>query len=281
MLPGLYPKTILCGPAKSINDLKFLLKENRLGFPLIAKPDIGLQGLRVELLKNNDDLVAYTKKNKVDFLLQEFVNYSQEVGIFYYRVPGEEKGNISGIVGKEFITLTGDGKSTMDELLWKNNRWALQLDSLREIYGRSLHVVLREGEKKVLAPYGNHRRGSKFTDLSSMVNDKLVETIDRICKTVPEFYYGRLDIKFNDWEELCDGKNFSIIELNGAGSEPTHIYDPKHSLFFVWKEVIRHWNLLFKISKLNSKQKAIRFMTTGEGLKMFKENARHLELISQ
>jgi hypothetical protein len=31
-------------------------------------------------------------------------------------------------------------------------------------------------------------------------------------------------------EELEQGINFSIVELNGA--EPTHIYDPKHSLFF-------------------------------------------------
>jgi hypothetical protein len=27
-------------------------------------------------------------------------------------------------------------------------------------------------------------------------------------------------------------KNFFVVELNGAASEPTHIYDPKHSLFF-------------------------------------------------
>jgi hypothetical protein len=32
-------------------------------------------------------------------------------------------------------------------------------------------------------------------------------------------------------EELEQGINFSIVELNGAASEPTHIYDPKHSLF--------------------------------------------------
>ncbi|HEX4374165.1 MAG TPA: hypothetical protein VHZ50_12765, partial [Puia sp.] len=101
------------------------------------------------------------------------------------------------------------------------------------------------------------------------------------CKSVPEFYYGRLDIKYNSWEELCEGKNFSVIELNGAGSEPTHIYDPKHSLFFVWKEVVRHWHLLFKISKMNAEQKKIKFMSTSEGLQMFRENSKYLKLISQ
>jgi hypothetical protein len=51
---------------------------------------------------------------------------------------------------------------------------------------------------------------------------------------IPEFYYGRLDIMFTSWEDLAQGLNFSIVEVNGAGSEPTHIYDPKHSIFFAW-----------------------------------------------
>jgi hypothetical protein len=235
----------------------------------------------VELLHNEDDLIAHVAKNKVDFLLQQFVNYKNEVGIFYYRFPGEQKGNISGVVGKEFITVVGDGRSTIEELLWSKNRYLLQLPALKTTYGKALQSVLPVDVHEVLAPYGNHSRGAKFTDLTFTINDKLVDAIDAICKRVPEFYYGRLDIKYNSWEELCDGKNFSVIELNGAGSEPTHIYDPKHSLFFVWKEVIRHWHLLFKISKLNAEQKKIKFMSTSEGLQMFRDNSKYLKLISQ
>jgi hypothetical protein len=282
LMPGeLYPKTVFCEADLTICDLKFLIKENDFRFPLIAKPDIGSKGLKVELLHNEDDLIAHAAKNKVNFLLQEFVNYKNEAGIFYYRFPGEQKGNISGIVGKEFITVVGDGRLTIEELLWKKNRYLLQLPALKTTYGKALQSVLPVGVHEVLAPYGNHSRGAKFTDLSFMINDKLVNTIDAICKGVPEFYYGRLDIKYNTWEELCEGKNFSIIELNGAGSEPTHIYDPKHSLFFVWKEVIRHWHLLFTISKLNVEQKKIKFLSTSEGLQMFRDNSKYLKLISE
>jgi hypothetical protein len=276
----LYPKTVFCEADLTICDLKVLIKENSILFPLIAKPDIGLQGLKVELLHTEDDLIAYVAKNKVDFLLQEFMNYKNEVGIFYYRFPGEQNGNISGIVGKEFITVVGDGRSTIEDLLWRKNRYLLQLPALKTTYGKTLQSVLAVGVHEVLAPYGNHSRGAKFTDLTFMINDKLIDAIDTICKRVPEFYYGRLDIKYNSWDELVEGKNFSVIELNGAGSEPTHIYDPKHSLFFIWKEVIRHWHLLFKISKLNAEQKKIRFMSTSEGLQMFRENSKYLKLIS-
>jgi hypothetical protein len=43
------------------------------------------------------------------------------------------------------------------------------------------------------------------------------------------------------------------VELNGAASEPTHIYDPKHSLFFAWKELARHITYMYEISVANNK----------------------------
>jgi len=106
-------------------------------------------------------------------------------------------------------------------------------------------------------------------------------SIDAVCRQIAGFYYGRLDIKFTSWEDLSQGKNFSIIELNGAGSEPTHIYDPAHSLFFAWKEIIRHWRLLYKISLLNAKNKKILLMTTAEGMKMLRDHARYLKLMER
>jgi hypothetical protein len=34
-------------------------------------------------------------------------------------------------------------------------------------------------------------------------------------------------------------------------SEPTHIYDPKHSFFFAWKELARHITYMYEISVAN------------------------------
>jgi hypothetical protein len=65
-----------------------------------------------------------------------------------------------------------------------------------------------------------------------------------------------------------------VIEVNGAGSEPTHMYDPRHSIFFAWKEIIRHWFILNRISRINH-QLGIRYMTVEEGLKMFKDEKEH------
>ena len=144
-----------------------------------------------------------------------------------------------------------------------------------------MDIVLRNGEELVLVPYGNHVRGAKFLDDSQLIDEQLTKTIDSICKKVDGFYFGRLDIRYNDWEELKQGKNFSIIELNGSGSEPTHIYDPKHSVFWAWKEIAKHWKILYLVSKLNHQLQNAPYMTTRMGMDMFKQNGEYVKLLNK
>lgn len=147
--------------------------------------------------------------------------------------------------------------------------------------GSKFHEILPQGVTKELVPYGNHSRGAKFIDDSWRIDSTLTDLLDTICSQVKGFYYGRLDVRFNTWEELKQGKHFSIIELNGAGSEPTHMYDPRHSLFFAWKEIIRHWKILWRISRLNH-QNGIPYLTYKQGLHMLRENKRlHKQCASQ
>ena len=274
-----YPRTHFCPMGVDWNILKRQLNDQGFRFPLIAKPDIGERGMQVSLLKTEPELEEYCRRSQVHFLVQEYIPYEMEVGIFYVRIPGEERGKITGIVGKEFLAVTGDGKSSIRELLQRNPRFFLQMTALREKYGRKLETVLPEGICETLVPYGNHSRGSKFVDWSDRISEELTAVVDRICKQIPDFYFGRLDLKFASWEELVQGRNFSIIEVNGAGSEPTHIYDPRHSLFFAWKEIIRHWGLLYRVSMANAKSRHIPLMTMRDGVKMLREHRRYLKLI--
>jgi len=89
-----------------------------------------------------------------------------------------------------------------------------------------------------------------------------------------------MDVRYNSWEELKEGKNFGIVELNGAGSEPTHIYDPQHSIFFAWKEIIRHWKILWRISRINHRKEKIPYMNFSSGMQMFRDNTAYVKMIS-
>ncbi|ULQ57861.1 hypothetical protein KJS94_06575 [Flavihumibacter rivuli] len=275
-----YPKTIYfplpCSPEAVVEEVK----QRGFNYPLIGKPDVGGRGRGVKKLANENELRVYAASSPLDFLVQEYVPFAREVGIFYYRYPGSEMGHVTGVVQKEFLGVIGDGRSTIRQLLLLDKRFILQLPVLERMYGEGLEAILPNGEKKELVPYGNHARGAKFLDDSHLVDATFVRTIDGICKRIDGFYYGRLDIRYKDWTSLREGRDFSIIELNGAGSEPTHMYDPKHSLFFAWKEIIRHWFILFRVSRLNHK-KGVPYLTFMEGRKMFRDNTEFERKVAQ
>ena len=275
-----YPATLFFKATSPLQDILALIKQRNLKYPLIGKPDIGMKGMMVKKLEDQNELSFYAENSKVDFLIQEYVPFKNEVGIFYYRFPNEEKGHISGIVKKEFLTVRGDGVSTVEQLLLKNKRAVLQLPTLRIKEKDKMSIVLQKEEELIIVPYGNHVRGAKFLDDSSLIDEELTTRIDTICKKVKGFYFGRLDIRYNDWEELKQGKNFSIIELNGSGSVPTHIYDPRHSVFWAWKEIAKHWKILYRVSKLNHQLKNTSYMTTRMGLDMFKQNSEYVKLLN-
>src|SRR5436189_2398599 len=157
-----YPKTILVESGTSFSEIISEIRKKDFQYPLVGKPDIGMKGLSVKKLNSEKELLEYVSQSKVNFLVQEFIPYENEVGIFYYRFPNEEKGHISGIVKKEFLTVVGDGQSTITELLRKDKRSILQLPVLKKSYGNELSTILQVGEKRVLVPYGNHVRGAKF-----------------------------------------------------------------------------------------------------------------------
>lgn len=276
-----YPNTILARLGASEGELLALMKSANLQFPIIAKPDVGQRGIQVKLIHNQKELSSYADQIFTAFLLQEYISYPNEVGIFYYRIPGEKRGKISGIVGKEFMEVTGDGISTLRQLIIKNTRYLFQLNTLEKLMGKALEQILEIGERKVFEPYGNHCRGALFLDLGELITDGLTQMIDNLCVQIPEFYFGRLDIKYNTWDELCEGKNYVVIELNGAGSEPTHIYDPKHSIWFAWKELIRHWNILYRISMANRKNNGLQLMGFREGMTLIRNNSDYVKLIAQ
>lgn len=268
-----YPKTELVREKMPFAAVLDLLGKSQITFPFIAKPDIGLRGSAVRKIHSKTELESYHGKANFDYLLQDLIPYANEVGIFYVRFPNQPQGKITGIVAKEFLIVEGNGTSSIAELLRKNPRFALQLEVLKKEYGKQLDEILPKGQKRNLVPFGNHARGAKFIDASGLISDKLTRVIDGMCRQIPEFYFGRLDVMYDSWEALEAGENFALVELNGAGSEPTHIYDPKHSIFFAWKELARHITYMYKISVANHKR-GFPYLSRKEGMQQYR---LHLE----
>lgn len=245
------PETIFIDMPMDTNTVLQKMLEGGISFPLIAKPDIGERGWKVEKIHNQEELEAYVKQMKVNFLIQEYIDYELELGLFYYRFPNQKKGVISSIVLKEFLTLRGDGKSTVQELILGHQRARLQYKVLQIKYRSMMREVLPHDEKITLVYIGNHCRGTKFLNGNHLINNRLVEVFDQISQSIPGFHYGRYDIRCKSLEELYDGREIKILELNGAGAEPGHIYDPEFPFLKVYGVLFHHWSVLYKISKAN------------------------------
>ena len=268
-----YPETKFVKERIPFDAVEKVLETSKIKFPFIVKPDIGLRGSAVKKVHTLVELESYHNKANFDYLLQDLIPYENEVGIFYVRFPNQKTGRITGIVAKEFLIVEGDGISNVEKLIKQNPRFELQLKSLQKEYGNQLFEILPKGEKRNLVPYGNHARGAKFLDYSHLISPQLTEVINKMCLEIDEFYFGRMDVMYNSWEELEQGQHFSIVELNGAASEPTHIYDPKHSIFFAWRELARHITYMYKISVLNH-QRGFSYLSHKAGMKQYR---LHLE----
>lgn len=237
----MFPKTVLIQTDDQV-DFPKIIRDNQFEFPLIVKPDVGCRGVGVQQVQNFSELMAYHESLKTDYLIQELIDYPNEIGLFYGRVPSQKKGKITGLTLKKFLTIQGNGHDTLEKLLKKDPRYELQLPKLKSKF--NLQDVLPNGVEKCLVPYGNHNRGTLFLDGKEFISEKLENTFNEILSSIDGFYFGRLDIRYTTIEELEQGLNFSIIELNGAKSEPTHIYDPKHSFWFGQKEIFKHQVLM-------------------------------------
>ena len=269
----LVPDTIKITAGTPIEEVKNQMQEHRFSFPCFCKPDIGGKGLGVAKIDNEDQLLNYQQGCRTDYLVQAEIPFKNEIGVFYCRLPYQPSGKITGIVGKKYLEVTGDGKSTLKELIECNPRYYFQRKQLFSKYGSQFDEIIPEGQKLVLSDIGNHARGSEFVDLTHLNNPRLETLIDGISREYNTLYYGRYDIKFNDWEELCEGKNFMIIELNGCGSEPTHIYDTRIKLRGALKIIVRHWKLMYSIAAYNHKMGAP-YLSLREGRRLQKEEKK-------
>jgi hypothetical protein len=221
-------------------------------FPFIVKPDVGERGKKVELIKNENDWENYPFSENL--IIQEFIDFPLEFGIFYARFPSEKSGKILSVTGKEFLVFESDGKTTLREFIENHFRAKNRTGYLKNKFKNQLDEIFPKGEKILLEPIGNHNRGTKFLDNSNLISEKLTLKIDELAKKIEGFYYGRFDVKANSVGNLKNGE-FKILEINGVNSEPTHIYDPDFSLAKAYKEVKRHFDVQYEIVKQNRKTK--------------------------
>lgn len=241
------PQSILVDATISVNDVLQKITEKGISFPFICKPDKGEMGFMVRKINNSQELKEYLIFCPGEIMVQEFVDYNIELGILYYRYPGGKSG-ITSIVEKEFMSVVGDGQSTVEELMKQKDRSRFQIKRFRKEKSALLSVVPPSGQKLLLEPVGNHCKGTRFINGENLINEKLVSVFDEITSKMKGFYFGRFDLKVKSLEDLYTGENIKILEVNGTTSEPAHIYSEGMTLWKVYAAIFHNMKIVNDIA---------------------------------
>ena len=221
--------------------------------PVVAKPDLGCRGAGVKLVRSRADLIAYLTAfpRGARFLLQRLVPFEGEAGIFYCRRPGEARGRIVSITLKYFPYVIGDGRCTLRELIHADARAGRLAHLYLRRHTARLDQVPEAGTAIRLAFAGSHSRGAIFRDGTGLVTPAMEARFDTLAQAMPEFHFGRFDVRFERFADVQAGHGFQIVEINGAGAESTHIWDRKTSLLQAWRALMRQYRWLFEIGAAN------------------------------
>jgi hypothetical protein len=227
-----------------------------LRLPLVAKPDIGCRGAGVRVMRSVADIYDYicAFPAKERFLLQRLIDQDAEAGVFYVRPPGRAQGEIISLTLKYFPHVIGDGVSTVRQLILADSRAGPLAHLYLDRQQGKLETVLADGEPLRLAFAGSHSRGAIFRDGSDLITPEMTRAFHDIAARIPGFHFGRFDVRFSDYHALQRGEGFTILEINGAGAESTHIWDRRTRLSDAYRALMRQYRLMFEIGAANRRQ---------------------------
>lgn len=220
-----------------------------LSFPVIAKPDLGLCGYGVRRLDNLAELHAYLEAFPPHemVVLQQYLAQEGEAGIFYARDPHTDQGRIIGLALRYFPRVIGDGRRTLSELIAADPRARRLLRSRQHECRLTGTMVPAAGAVVRLATIGSTRIGGLYRDGAVHITPQLTAAIDTIARDMPAFHCGRFDVRFDNLHDLSAGRGFTIMEINGAGSEAIHAWDPDIGLVQGLRIIFAKQRLLFAI----------------------------------
>ncbi|MEO6364986.1 MAG: hypothetical protein ABIO38_02920, partial [Luteimonas sp.] len=173
-----------------------------------------------------------------------------EAGLFYMRHRDEPAGRLIGVLLRHYPHVIGNGRDTVATLIAADHR-------LKRATGSRLHECMYDptcvpgkGEKVRLSTIASTRVGGMYEDATAVATPALTARIDAIARDMPDFHVGRFDVRYSTLESLRAGA-LTIMEVNGAGSEAVHAWDPKYSIADVYRIVFAKQRALFRIADAN------------------------------
>jgi hypothetical protein len=279
-IPAIYrPKNIVISSSMPLCVIEKMLKAAFLQFPLIIKPTVGARGLLVKKVNTIEEIQLHLRQFPTEFLIEEYIDYPVEAAVLYWRNPETNKSGILSVTIKEFLSVTGVGHLPVQDLLMLNPRGILQIERLEKENPYTLNLIPKLGEKVLVEPIGNHCKGTKFMNFNHLISPEMVAAYDKIQDNLPNCFVYRLDVKVPSVSDLQKGKNLKILEINGVGSDPAHVFDPNIPLLDVYSAYFSLWKTIFEVSTAQHRR-GIPYMTWSE-FRFFSKQQHNVEILEE
>ncbi|MBC7502032.1 MAG: hypothetical protein H7315_16295, partial [Herminiimonas sp.] len=229
------------------------MRAGGLTFPIIVKPDLGMCGYGVCRIDSPAALRAYAQAfpDGEVMVMQRYLPEEGEAGIFYVRDPRTGRGRITGLALRYFPRVVGDGRRTVLELMHADPRARRLIKQAAHQCVADPNFVPAAGQPVRLSTIGSTRVGGLYLNGGHLVTPALTAAIDAIARDMGEFHFGRFDVRFASTQALEQGKGFTIMEVNGAGSEAIEAWDPAIGILSGLRIVFAKQRLLFEIGAAN------------------------------
>jgi hypothetical protein len=237
----------ITGPG-SLAEVEMAMMRHGLAFPMVVKPDLGWCGFGVRRIDGREALARYVAAYPAGerLVLQEWLPAEGEAGLFYLRWPGAASGELIGVLLRHFPRVVGDGVHCVAQLMATDRR-ACRLGRDRSSEPCcDVHRRPARGELVRIASVSSTRVGGGYEDGTAHITPELRRAVDAIALDMGDFHAGRFDVKYESLAALEAGQ-FRIMEVNGAGSEAVHAWDPRLSLRQAYAIVFAKQRRLFAI----------------------------------
>lgn len=239
-----------------LDTLLAAMRQNNLGFPVIAKPDLGWCGLGVRRVDDAGELAAYLAHfpRGATLLLQAYVDAPGEAGLFYMREPGQKHGRVHALLLRHLPCVIGNGRDTMATLVRRQRRLRRTVAQRHHECRYDPAYIPAAGERVALSTVASTRVGGGYEDGSAWITPQLTRCVDNMLGDMvlghtDGFCFGRLDVRYRDLDALRRGC-FTILEINGAGADAVHAWDPRYGMTEAFRILFHKQRELFRLADL-------------------------------
>jgi len=217
---------------------------------IVLKPDKGARSIGVKVTTTDDERIQLlnVRKNN-EYIAQEYIPYQHELGVYYYRYPNQNQGNILGIAEKKFDMIIGNGKSSLKQLL-KNITITKAIQTQLLYSYKTLKYIPHNGEKILLANTVDHSDDGDYYNRPDLITPDVEKIFNKIIGN-KEIYFCRFDIRAKDLYEFTKGKEFKILEINtGPNAVFLHAFDPRYTKRKQLQICFNEYKKAFKIAQM-------------------------------